>query len=127
MAGNKKLLLFNMDDDRAAIIKSLCAGMGINIVKIYKPQYGEKIGALAGIPIFPLENTPYRGEDFSREMMVICGLNSNDLDEFLKAYREAKIPPVRLKAALTPHNMVWSAARLYHELIREDASLHGEN
>lgn len=127
MAGNKKLLLFNMNEDKAALIKSLCAGMGIRIVKIYKHQYGEKIGALAGIPTFAMKNLPYRGDDFSQEMMVICGLNSRDLDEFLQAYRDAKIQPVRLKAALTPHNMQWSAAMLYNELAQEDASIHNSN
>ena len=49
----------------------------------------------------------------------------DELDVFLKAYREAGIPPVWLKATVTPHNMTWSAAQLYRELAEEHRQLHG--
>lgn len=124
MANHKKLLLFNVNEGKAALIKSVCGGLGIRIVKIYQHQYGETIGALAGIPVYAMQNRPYRGEGFEQEMMVICGLNSTELDEFLAAFRDAKIPPVWLKATLTPHNMAWSAAQLYRELEREHSQMH---
>jgi hypothetical protein len=127
LANYKKLLLFHMDDDKAALIKSVCGGLGIRVVKIYRHQYGETIGALAGIPLYAMTNQPYRGEGFDREMMVMCGLPSDELDAFLAACRDAKIEPVRLKAILTPHNMAWPAARLYEELCREDRQMHHEN
>lgn len=124
MASNKKLLLFNVDEDKAALIKSVCGGLGIRIVKIYQHQYGETIGALAGIPLYVMQNQTYHGDGFEKEMMVICGLNSDELDAFLAAYRDAKIPPIWLKATLTPHNMAWSAAQLYEELKREHTQMH---
>ena len=122
---NQKLLLFNMDEKKIALIRAVCANLNVRIIQIYRPQYGETIGALAGIPIFRLTNQPYRGEDFSMEMMILCGFSSEELDAFLKAYREAGIPPVWLKATVTPHNINWSAARLDRELAQEHKQLHG--
>lgn len=124
----KKLLLFNMDEKKTALIRAICTNLNVRIIKIYRPQYGESIGALAGIPTFRLTNQPYRGEDFavfSMEMMVMCGFPPDELDAFLKAYREAGIPPVWLKATVTPHNIHWSAAQLYGELAKENRQLHG--
>ena len=85
----KKLLIFNMDENKATLIRTLCVNLNVRLVKVYSPQYGESIGALAGIPAYPLTNQPYRGEDFSQEMMVICGFRPDELDVFLKAYRES--------------------------------------
>lgn len=119
MKNNKKILLFNIEPSKVALIKSLCGGMGIQPVTIYKNQYGEKIGALAGINGFAPSMTIYGGEDFSAEMMVLCGFSSDELDEFLQKYRDAKIPPIVLKAVATQHNISWSAADLYRELTQE--------
>lgn len=124
-ATNKKILIFNMGESKVSLLRALCGNLGVRIVRVYRPQYGESIGALAGIPTFGLTNQPYRGGDFSMEMMVMCGFQPDALDAFLKAYREAGIPPVWLKATLTPHNMNWSADRLYSELAAEHKQLHG--
>ena len=122
---NKKLLIFNMDDNKVSLIRTLCGNLNVRLIRIYRPQYGESIGALTGIPTFHLTNQPYRGDDFKQEMMVMCGFKPDELDLFLKAYREAGIPPVWLKATLTSHNMAWSAAQLYSELAQEHRQLHG--
>lgn len=116
---NKKILLFNINADKTVLIKSLCEGMGIQTGTIYKNQYGEKIGTLAGIKGFAPSMAVYNGEDFAAEMMVICGFSSDELDEFLEKYRDAKIPPIILKAVATQHNISWSAADLYRELTQE--------
>ena len=125
MQDTKKLLIFNMDESKVSLIRTLCENLNIRLIKIFRPQYGETIGALAGISIFRLTNQPYRGEGFSMEMMIMCGFSSEELDVFLDAYRQAGIPPVWLKATLTPHNMNWTAAQLYNELSEEHRQLHG--
>ena len=100
---NKKLLLFNMDESKVALIRTLCANLNVKLIKIYR----------------------YRGEDFTMEMMILCGFKPDELDAFLQAYREMGIPPVWLKATVTPHNLNWSAAQLYRELAEEHRQLHG--
>ena len=124
MAGSQTILLFHVNELKAALIASVCGGMGIRLVKIHRKQYGEKIGALAGMPMLPLTGIPYEGEAFSQEMMVMCFFEKGTLDAFLDAYKSAGLPPVGLKAVLTPHNATWSAARLYAELEKEHRQLH---
>ena len=63
--GNRgKVLLFNVNEIKAALIASVCGGMGIRVVKIYKEQYGQKVGALAGMPMLPLTEQPLNGAVF---------------------------------------------------------------
>ena len=124
MTNRGKVLLFNVNEIKAALIASVCGGMGIRVVKIYKEQYGQKVGALACMPILPLTEEPYHGEAFEQEMMVMCFLERNVLDSFLDAYHSAGIPPIDLKAMLTPSNATWSAAQLYKELEKEHQQLH---
>ena len=124
MTNQGKILLFNVNELKAALIASVCGGMGIRVVKIYKEQYDQKVGALAGMPMLPQTEEPYRGEAFEREMMVMCFLERNELDAFLDAYHSAGIPAIDLKAMLTPSNATWSAAQLYKELEKEHQQLH---
>lgn len=124
MKNSAKLLLFNMNEIKAALIGSLCGGMGIRPVKIYRQQYGEKIGALAGIPAFDLSGAPCQGADFSEEMMVMCFFEKETLDAFLDAYKAAGLPPIGLKAVLTPYNAAWSAEKLYRELKKEHQQIN---
>lgn len=126
MADNKKILLFNIDSSKATLIKSLCGGMGIQPIVIYKNQYGEKIGALVGLNGFAPSMTVYSGDDIAGEMMIFCGFSSDELDEFLERYRESKIPPISLKAMVTPHNISWSAVELYRELTQEHKFFHSK-
>lgn len=126
MTDNKKILLFNIEPSKVALIKSICEGMGIQPIAIYKNQYGEKIGALAGLKGFAPSMSVYSGEDIAAEMMIFCGITSEELDEFLQRYRELKIPPISLKAMVTPHNISWSVAELYRELSQEHKFFHSK-
>ena len=43
--------------------------------------------------------------------------------QFLLALKRAKLPPVALKAVLTPTNSRWNPSQLYQELCREREAL----
>lgn len=118
MANNACVLLFHIDPIKASRIESLCEKLGIRTSKIEPALYSQKLGYLAGIPGFPKEEKPYTGLDFPSEMMVFSGM-SDCLDQFLSEYKKAAIPPIGLKAVITPHNIFWSADDLYKELFKE--------
>lgn len=118
MANKAHVLLFHIDPIKASRIESLCKKLGIRTSKIEPALYSQKLGYLAGIPGFPKEEKPYTGLDFPSEMMVFSGM-SDRLDQFLSEYRKAAIPPIGLKAVITPHNIFWSAEDLYKELFKE--------
>lgn len=119
MAEKAYILLFHVEQGKAGRIENICRDLGIRISRIKPSAYTQKLGYLAGITGFHRENTTYTGMDFPSEMMVFSGMDSDMLDCFLDEYKKASIPPIGLKAVLTPHNIFWSAKELYRELSKE--------
>lgn len=119
MADSAHILLFHVEQKKAGQIERVCQNLGICISKIKPSSYSQKLGYLAGISGFNRRNTVYSGSDFPSEMMVFSGMDSDMLDHFLDEYKKASIPPIGLKAVLTPHNIFWSAKELYQELFKE--------
>ena len=118
MANNAQVLLFRVEPVKAAQIESLCKSLGIRTSKIKLSDYSQKLAYLAGIPGFPREDIDYTGPEFPSEMMVFSNM-ADRLDQFLSEYKKAGIPPIELKAVITPHNLFWSAEDLYKELFKE--------
>lgn len=126
MESNKKILLFNVKEDKSAQIKFLCESFGIQTITVAKEQYNEPLGVLAGIKGIAKSGLPYRGREFKTEMMVFYGVDSDALDKFLEKYRENNIEPINLKAVITFHNMFWSAKKLHSELLKEHMNFQGK-
>ena len=115
---NMQILLFHVEPLKAAHIERLCINLGIRTSRIKQEDYSQKLAYLAGIPGFPRENIDYTGPEFPSEMMVFANM-ADMLDRFLSEYKKAGIPPIGLKAVVTPHNIFWSAVDLYEELFKE--------
>lgn len=115
----KVILLFHVEQQKKNRIEAICKLQGIRLLEVDRKRYEESLGALAGIEGIPKMGKVYEGAEFPMEMMVFSGIDSEGLDAFLKAYREAGITPIGLKAVITPHNIFWSAAQLYGELLKE--------
>lgn len=122
-----KILLFNTASEKERQIRKICSGQGIQISKVLQKDYGQKLGYLAGIQGFPRENKIYRGRELLGEMLVFSGMDSEQLDVFLKAYRESGIPPIGCKGILTPHNVFWTAEELFRELWKEHVAMNPVN
>lgn len=118
MANNAQVLLFRVEPVKATQIESLCRNLGICTSRINISDYSQKLAYLAGIPGFPREDKDYTGPEFPSEMMVFSNM-ADRLDQFLSEYKKAGIPPIGLKAVITPHNIFWSAEDLYKELFKE--------
>ena len=124
MANQASILLFHTTPSKTKQIEFLCRTLRIRVIKVKSSSYGQTLGYLAGITGFSRIPTTYTGPEFPSEMMVFSGLDSDRLDIFLAEYKKASIPPIGLKAILTPHNVNWSAEKLYRELFQEHTSLH---
>lgn len=127
MANNAKILLFHVQPEKTKQIESICRSLKLQTVKVKPSSYNQKLGYLAGIEGFNRENTVYQGPDFPSEMLVFSGIDSDMVDAFLAKYREIPIPPINLKAVLTPHNVFWSADALYKELLKEHLGFSQNN
>lgn len=113
------ILLFRVALEKEIKIQQICKKQGIHVRKIQQKDYGQKLGYLAGIQGFKKENQIYKGSELPAEMMVFSGMNSDQLDTFLQAYRESGTAPIGCKAVLTANNLFWTAEELFRELLQE--------
>lgn len=58
-------------------------------------------------------------------VLVMRNFTSSRMDFLLYNLRKAKLPPIPMKAVVTPTNAGWSFYQLYEELKEEHARMHG--
>lgn len=68
-------------------IKVLCKTLGISVQQVEKSDYGQKLGAIAGITGFKKDGSRYSGADFPAELLVFSGINSSQMDIFWRNIR----------------------------------------
>ena len=71
----------------------------------------------------PADASPLDPPALPEEMLLFKGFPDKALVRFLRAYREAGLEKIELKASLTPHNAAWDSLRLYTELCQERDAL----
>ena len=114
------LLMYNLDNDKGTRLRLLCMKLHIRFRSVTPSEYGQPVGALAGFcPSEPDAPAPA----FDDEMLVMVNFDGGLLNRFLQQIRAAHIPPVALKAMLTPTNMTWSSARLHDEIRQEHEAM----
>ena len=113
------LYLYNLDNPRGAKIRRVCLPLGIR-TKLVPPQaHALSLEELTG------GAEPQDGAEpaFTEEMLLLADFTSAQVDALLQGFRRAKVPPVALKAVLTPTNRSWTSAQLYQELCREHEAM----
>lgn len=114
------LLMYNLNGDNGSRLRLLCAQMHIRIRNVSAEEFGQPVGALAGF-CAPVPNAESAG--FDDEMLVLVNFDGNLLNRLLQQMRAAHIPPIVLKAVLTPTNMNWSSDRLHKEISSEHEAM----
>lgn len=115
----KKILAFELAEEKRVKFEKLCNELEINVIYISSEYYEQKLGALAAIKGFRMTKIRSREKPFNIEMIVLSGLNSDDVDTFLKEYKKSGLEPIPLRAMLTPHNIHWTPKKLHKELMIE--------
>lgn len=110
------LLAVHLDKGKEMRLSLIAASLGILFRPVRESEYALPIGALFGnIPAAEKKpKLPVNGE-----MIVMANMTDQQTDMLLKAIRESGMPPIRLKAVLTPTNQQWSFGQIYHELNKE--------
>ncbi|MCR5786013.1 MAG: DUF3783 domain-containing protein [Eubacterium sp.] len=110
------IFLYNIEREKEKQIRMLCRAFETEVKKIKPEQAKESIGSLMGLEV-NVEKT----EDIipDEEMMLICGFSGMKLEAFLEGYKLKEIDPIKLKAVVTEHNILWSISYLYKELKNE--------
>ncbi|MGN0257872.1 MAG: DUF3783 domain-containing protein [Bacteroides sp.] len=113
------LYLYEVDKAKEQQIHHLASGMGIKVHQVLPADYLQPIGVLLALPGFERMPMRYGGPLLSDEMMLMSDFDDTLLSRFLSAYRHASIPPIYLKAGVTPHNIFWTSLQLHQELQEE--------
>ena len=119
---SQTILTFQLQKEKENAIAEICKRLGIRLKAIPARDYAQKLGYLAGIKGFPQEKVIFSGTPFPAEMLVFSGMNSDQVDMFLKQYKETGLPVIGLKAIVTPYNIFWTAEMLFGELMKEHLS-----
>ena len=122
---SQKILLFSVAVQKVGKIEALCKKLGITVMQVDKSDYGQKLGAIAGVSGFKKDGTGYSGSDFPAEMLIFSGMNSSQIDVFLAEYKKSGIEPIGCKAIVTPDNVFWSAEKLFREILKEHMFMTG--
>lgn len=121
---SQTILTFQLQKEKENAIAEICKRLGIRLKAIPARDYAQKLGYLAGIKGFPQEKVIFSGTPFPAEMLVFSGMNSDQVDMFLKQYKETGLPVIGLKAIVTPYNIFWTAEMLFSELMKEHLAVH---
>ncbi len=116
------LLCFNIPQEKAAKIRLLCMRFSIRFQPVAPESWGKPLGALCGLEA-EAEEADAPSEAFAEEMLVMALFPAGMAQQFLLAWKRAKLPPVALKAVLTSTNSHWNPPQLYTELCREREAL----
>ncbi|MBM6886214.1 DUF3783 domain-containing protein [Pseudoflavonifractor phocaeensis] len=110
------VLLYNLNNEKGGKIRRMCLPLGLRTRLVEPAEYGLTLSQLVeGQP----PETPWAGECFSEELLLLVNCPGPLLDRFLQGFRRNKIPPVGLKAVLTPTNSGWTSLELREELAKE--------
>lgn len=116
------VLAFNLNDAALSALRGPCQAMGLRLKPVPRDGFSLPIGAMAGLAVRAVSG-PLISAGFDDPMLVMCGLDEQALNGFLLALRALPLPPIPLKAVLTPTNAAWSALALRDELAREHAEM----
>ena len=106
------LYYHNGDAKSAGKVLSVFVRLGIRIRRVEPDQVMEKVGYLAGLP------------KIQESVLIMRNFSGGRLDYLLYNLRKSGVPPIPLKAVLTPSNAEWTFYQLYEELKEEHARMH---
>ena len=112
-----RVFVYNLMFNKMGGVTRACRAIGAEIVNISGDDLHKSIEYIIGAG-----NNPAPGmdsdEDIS-ELLIFEGFSSENLDDFLDAYKGTQAPTIEYKAMLTPINIKWSPAYLYSHLRSE--------
>ena len=123
MASNPTVLYHIPDPEKARLLTDFCRSIHFQTKPISGRDAGRTIGSLCGQPGAQQTAGKVPAGYKLPELLIFSDLSETALDFFLKAYRQAGIAPVALKAIVTPHNVLWPLYALTEELEQERAAM----
>lgn len=108
------------DEKKEAQVRKLAEVLKMEWISVSPFETSQTVGYLtrtqgyAKIPVTLAAMPPQIPED----ILLFCDLNEKKLDHVLAVIRNSGVS-IGLKAVVTPHNIRWTLADLYRELVEE--------
>jgi len=106
------MLCIHMEKERMLRLSFAAMALGVRVKAVKEEETGQTLGMLCGLD----ETVSVPAAKIGGEMLVFAFLPDDLLNRLLPALRADGLPPVRLKAVLTPVNRGWTCGQLYEEL-----------
>lgn len=114
------VLLYNFSDgERLGKIRRYLNKEHISICMVTAPEFLHPLGYLFHMNGYDRNPVFNFGQNFTDEMMVLKDFSGKQLDDFLGFFPKENLPPVKLKAILTPVTVHWNSIQLHDELTKE--------
>lgn len=122
------VLLYGLKENRAKeqTVQKVLQRLNMSCRILSEEMLGETLGFAAGIPGFKESSSPYMGDGFDEEVLIMSGLTDQRLNQLLTALRNEEAS-IRLKAVITPHNRGWKLCDLFGELVEEHETVGAFN
>lgn len=125
MPSAERALYYAPDPVPAARAGRVFLSLRIRVRTARADQMGQTVGFLLGLkghaerPDAPALPAP------ARPVLVLSGFTRARMDQLFAALRREGLPPIDLKAVVTPTNVSWTLGELCAELAREHEAMHG--
>ena len=111
------VLVFNMAQEHLAKLRFTCLRLGITVKPVEAQDFTQPLGALCGM--MDRQDVPAPEAPFADDMLVMANFSTQLVKQFLAAFRQSRIPNVKVKAVVTPTNVHWDCMKLHDELMKE--------
>ena len=115
-----KVLLFNITGDKKKKLLFLLMQYGITAVEGKAEDCSRPLGRILGKEGY--FGTPAMDVPFFDEMLVLDDLSSQQFHGLLNGMQTLQAPVI-YKAVTTEHNLSWTPAKLYRELVAEHEAM----
>lgn len=118
------VLCYHLSEEKEKAITDALTLLGVKTRRVNAEELGQPVGYLAGVE--GMAGAEFAGEPpaaVATEVLVMCGFTQMQFNLFMALFQRKKLPPVGLKAMLTPTNQEWSFAKLVGELKAEHAMM----
>lgn len=113
------------DSKKEKQLTELCKQLGFHTRKIKVSDANVRLSTLAGLLgtlVSPQDEKAPKDYQMP-ELLIFSGLAEEKLDKFLAEYKKSGLPPISLKAVITPYNIGWTVYQLTTELVREQTAI----
>lgn len=120
---NKTIFSANLNVMKVGAFSEICEKLGIDNCTIAKEDYHTTMSTICGMVSDkkPLKDVGAEPGEF----ITFYGFDEKGLDEFIEVCKEKNLV-IPYKAMITVHNLSWSPAYLYQELVKEHEKMNAK-